>query len=61
MNDKQTTVIVDAQGKPARQAASKACPGCGAGPERRGPSSGFGQAMTICLKCGHDFHEVWRG
>lgn len=53
--------ILDAQGKPASKAASKTCPKCGAGLDRRGPSSGFGQPMTICLKCGHDFEEVWRG
>jgi uncharacterized protein (DUF983 family) len=60
-HDEATPLIVNAQGQPARKAAAALCPHCGAGPDRRGPSSGFGQAMTICLKCGHDFQEVWRG
>jgi uncharacterized protein (DUF983 family) len=55
------TTIVDPSGNPARKATTADCPKCGAGPDKRGPSSGFGQPMTICLKCGHDFHEVWRG
>ena len=60
MSDKDTT-IVDPQGKPARKAADTACPQCGAPPERRVASSGFGTPTTLCGKCGHDFQEVWRG
>ena len=46
-------VIVDAKGRPIQAAP---CPRCGAGPESRGPSSGFGTPHPVCLKCGFDFH-----
>lgn len=35
--------------------ASKACPRCGSGPERRVPSAGFGVPHPVCTKCGHEF------
>ena len=35
------------------------CPGCTAGPERRGPSGGFGTPRMVCLKCGHDYGVPW--
>ncbi len=54
--DARTTTIVDATGRPARQVVSRDCPACGAGPERRRASSGFGQAHPVCGKCGHEFH-----
>lgn len=40
--------------RPAAPAKDE-CPQCKAGPERRGPSAGFGKPHLICLKCGHDF------
>jgi len=50
--------IVDAHGKPARQ-ASKACPGCGAGVDKRVASCGFGPIGTLCSRCGYDFQQPW--
>ncbi len=61
----QTAVIVDPSGQPARAAASKACPKCGAGPEKRIGSSGFGVAHPVCNGGCNPAHEwtgeVWRG
>jgi hypothetical protein len=34
-------------------------PTCTAGPERRGPSGGFGQPTMVCTKCGHDYGVPW--
>lgn len=55
------SVIVDAAGKPARQ-ASDVCPRCGEGPDKRVASSGFGPpAHPVCC-CGYEwFDEVFRG
>lgn len=52
--------LVDATGRPLRrpQAASDACPGCGAGKDRRVPSAGFGTPHEVCEKCGHEFKET---
>jgi len=50
-------VIVDAHGQPARAPADRACPRCGAWPERRVLSSGFGSPHDVCSACGHDFEE----
>jgi len=56
--------IVDAYGKPARQ-ASKACPKCGAGPEKRIASGGYGTPHPVCAGgCNPAYEwidEVWRG
>jgi uncharacterized protein (DUF983 family) len=46
-------VIVDAQGKPARQAIDTKCPDCRSA--RRRLSGGFGSPHDICADCGHDF------
>ena len=55
-----TVVILDANGKPARQAASKVCPQCGAGPDLRVPSAGFGVPHPVCGRCGHEWPaERW--
>lgn len=48
--------LLDAQGQPARRAASRMCPRCGAGPERRVKSAGFGEPHPVCGQCGFDFH-----
>lgn len=51
-----TPVIVAPDGRPARSQASKACPGCGAGPDLRDVMGGFGGvAHDVCQKCGHEF------
>jgi uncharacterized protein (DUF983 family) len=55
--DEQQPVIVDASGKPARRPETTQCPQCGAGPDRRRLSSGFGFPHDICGACGHDFPE----
>jgi len=49
--------ILDASGKPARQAIDTSCPQCGAGPEKRVLSGGFGPVHDVCGQCGHDFAE----
>jgi len=58
-------VIVDPQGKPARQAKAQddRCPQCGAGREKRVASGGFGQPPhPICAGCGYEWHgEVFGG
>lgn len=61
MSDQPPNVIVDPSGKPARQAVDTACPKCGAGPDKRVASCGFGTPSTLCSRCGYDFHEVWCG
>lgn len=51
-------VIVDPSGKPARRRQDQHCPGCGAGPDRRVASGGYGnQVHDVCSRCGHDFEE----
>ncbi len=57
MTEPQTSVIVDPSGKPARTSADARCPRCGAGPERRVLTSGFGPANVACGQCGHDVEE----
>lgn len=49
--------LVDASGKPVGLSASvpKACPGCGAGPDKRDLSAGFGDPHDVCIVCGHEF------
>ncbi len=61
MNERPTGLVTP-QGKPAHTAMSKDCPRCGAGPERRVASGGFGAPHPVCGQCGHDFHgERWDG
>lgn len=55
MSEKQVAVIVDPQGKPARE-TPKCCPTCGKGPEFRRPQSTFGGDEKFhCVKCGGDW------
>lgn len=56
MTEKQTAVIVDQHGKPARQ-SDKACPNpkCGKGPEFRKPANTFGGERFHCVNCGSDW------
>lgn len=49
-----TAVILDAHGKPARDAA-KCCPHCGKGPEFRQPAGTFGGETFHCRHCGGDW------
>lgn len=51
----QSRTIVDPQGRPARRPESRACPRCGAGPERRVLSGGFGEPHHVCGQCGEEF------
>ena len=50
--------LVDAQGRPlSSRVRETSCPRCGSGPERRVPSSGFGDSRhPVCGQCGYDFH-----
>jgi uncharacterized protein (DUF983 family) len=48
-------VLVDPQGKPARKSTDKACPRCGASPDKRRLSGGFGEVHDVCGQCGEDF------
>lgn len=50
-------VILDASGKPARSANDTGCPQCGAGPDKRVLSAGFGSPHDVCGTCGHEFEE----
>jgi len=49
--------ILDADGRPARARESRICPQCGAGPERRVLSGGFGAVHDVCGQCGYGFAE----
>lgn len=48
-------MLLDASGRAARRPETRICPSCGAGPEKRRLSSGFGAAHDLCGVCGHDF------
>ena len=52
------SALVDPYGRSARRtrAAARTCPRCGAGPEKRVASSGFGDPHPICGRCGHEFY-----
>lgn len=55
-------VILNPHGQPARPQIDPdaPCSRCGAGPEKRKPSSGFGIPHPVC-ECGNEWHdEVWR-
>lgn len=47
--------IVAPDGRPARQAESRNCPRCGAGPERRMNTAGFGAPVICCSSCGYHY------
>jgi uncharacterized protein (DUF983 family) len=47
--------LVDAHGRPARQAADRLCPQCGAGPDARVASGGFGTPWPVCARCGYEW------
>lgn len=58
-------VLVDQQGRPLRPAQTEQCPRCGAGVDKRVPSSGFGLPHPVCAGgCSPAYEwteEVWRG
>ena len=57
-------VLVDAHGRPLTRVRHDArrCPRCGAGPERRVASAGFGSPHPVCGRCGWEFvSEAWEG
>lgn len=56
MTERPDPVILDADGQPARP-ASRRCPVCGAGPDRRRRSGGFGAVHDVCGDCGYAFDE----
>lgn len=56
-SDAQGPVIVAPDGRPARLPKDARCPQCGAGPDERVPSSGFGTAHDVCQRCAHEFTE----
>jgi len=56
-----TPTILDPQGRPARTARNTNCPRCGAKPEKRVASGGFGVRHPVCGVCGYEWtDEVWR-
>jgi len=56
----QAPAIVDASGRPARQAIDTNCPRCGAAKEKRMASCGFGMRRPVCTVCGYKWEdEVW--
>lgn len=54
MNDQKPLIVLT---EPAPLPADETCPQCKAGPERRGPSAGFGQPHILCTACGYRFPE----
>ena len=64
-----TPVIVGPDAKPLRKPKDTSCPGvlpsgfrCGAGPDKRIASGGFGIPHPVCRVCGHEWHgEMWHG
>lgn len=53
MSGQQPGQIVDAHGKPARQAVDPTCPRCGAGEDKRVAANGFGIRRPACGQCGY--------
>lgn len=51
----KTVAILDAQGQPARQASTKACPRCAG--TKRVASAGFGLPHPVCPRCGYEWHD----
>jgi hypothetical protein len=50
--------LVGPNGQPARPStAPRPCPRCGAGPDRRVASSGFGVPHPVCARCGHEWPD----
>lgn len=49
--------LVDASGRPLGRQVREPCPRCGASPDRRVPSAGFGAPHDCCGRCGFE----WEG
>ncbi len=58
--DIQTPAILDSEGRAARRPVDHTCPQCGAGPDRRVPSGGFGVVHDVCSRCAYEFSESTR-
>jgi uncharacterized protein (DUF983 family) len=56
-DDTPKPAILDPSGKPARQVIDRNCPRCGAGPELRVASGGFGTPWPVCSRCGHEWTD----
>ena len=52
-------VVLGPDGQPVSSEVEevKDCPQCGAGPDRRVPSGGFGKRHDVCGRCGFQFQE----
>jgi len=50
-------VILAPDGTPARLPPDATCPKCGAGPDQRVLSAGFGTPHEVCQRCGFEFEE----
>lgn len=55
--DDPASSLVDATGRSVRLARedAKRCPRCGAGPEKRVASAGFGDPHPVCSRCGFEW------
>lgn len=49
--------ILGPTGQPARLAPEAKCPRCGAGPDQRVPSGGFGEPHQVCRACAFEFEK----
>lgn len=58
MNTPEMPVLVGPDGHPMRaQAEAALCPRCGAGKDKRVPSSGFGEPHDVCRICGYEWKD----
>jgi uncharacterized protein (DUF983 family) len=52
--------LIGPDGFPARRPEDQTCPRCGAEPDKRRLSSGFGAPHDVCGVCGFEFEERTR-
>lgn len=50
------SLLVDPNGKPIKSLKDSPCPKCGAPPNKRVASGGFGDTYLICTNCAYDFN-----
>lgn len=55
--ERVSQAVLGPDGKPARVPLSDRCPRCGAGPEARVSSAGFGQPHEICRACAYEWES----
>ena len=55
--DAQQAAILGPTGQPARLAPDARCPCCGAGPDQRVLSAGFGEPHEVCQSCAWEFES----